>query len=203
MLLEGDDLTVRDNIVYVRTVAGLKRVDVLLRRLDADYADPLELNPRSRLGVPGLMQAIRAGGVAMVNALGATLPGVLARGPVFGADLSPEEKARLIDAIGRRGQDYVGQEAVKLSTTPVWRGEGDDARLEPRPSILRLYVARTACTSPGTPRRERALSSSGSAKSASSLRTRTSARFNPDTVRMKTPSSRTVRSSPSTSRKPR
>src|SRR5882757_8480 len=70
LLVEGQDLTVRDDGVFVRTVSGLKRAEVLLRRLDADFADPLELNARSRLGVPGLVQAIRDGTVVMANALG-------------------------------------------------------------------------------------------------------------------------------------
>jgi uncharacterized circularly permuted ATP-grasp superfamily protein/uncharacterized alpha-E superfamily protein len=72
-LLEGGDLTVRDGIVYVRTIAGLKRLDVMLRRLDADYADPLELNAASQLGVPGLVQAVRAGAIVIANALGSGL----------------------------------------------------------------------------------------------------------------------------------
>lgn len=73
LLVEGEDLTVHDDKLYVRTVAGLKRIEVLLRRLDADFADPLELNARSRLGVPGLVEAVRGGGVAMANALGSGL----------------------------------------------------------------------------------------------------------------------------------
>jgi uncharacterized circularly permuted ATP-grasp superfamily protein/uncharacterized alpha-E superfamily protein len=70
LLVEGGDLVVRDDAVYIRTVAGLKRADVLWRRLDADYADPLELNPHSRLGVPGLVDAVRHGSVVIANALG-------------------------------------------------------------------------------------------------------------------------------------
>ncbi|MFG1294963.1 MULTISPECIES: circularly permuted type 2 ATP-grasp protein [Xanthobacter] len=73
LLVEGEDLTVRGDRLHVRTVAGLKRIDVLLRRLDADFADPLELNAGSRLGVPGLVQALREGGVAFANALGSGL----------------------------------------------------------------------------------------------------------------------------------
>ncbi|MFG1480546.1 circularly permuted type 2 ATP-grasp protein [Xanthobacter sp. V4C-4] len=73
LLVEGEDLAVRGDRVHVRTVAGMKRIDVLLRRLDADFADPLELNARSRLGVPGLVQALREGGVALANALGSGL----------------------------------------------------------------------------------------------------------------------------------
>ena len=63
LLVEGEDLTVRDDGVFIRTVSGLKRAEVLLRRLDADFADPLELNARSRLGVAGLVQAVRDGTV--------------------------------------------------------------------------------------------------------------------------------------------
>jgi uncharacterized circularly permuted ATP-grasp superfamily protein/uncharacterized alpha-E superfamily protein len=70
LLVEGEDLTVRDDGVFIRTVSGLRRAEVLLRRLDADFADPLELNARSRLGIPGLVQAVRDGTVVIANALG-------------------------------------------------------------------------------------------------------------------------------------
>ncbi|MDN3720702.1 circularly permuted type 2 ATP-grasp protein [Roseibium salinum] len=70
MLLEGEDLTVRDGRLMVRTVSGLKPVSVLWRRLDAAWTDPLEMNETSRLGTPGLVQAVRHGSVTMVNALG-------------------------------------------------------------------------------------------------------------------------------------
>lgn len=69
-LLEGDDLVVVDGRLMVRTVQGMRPVSVLWRRLDAHYADPLELDPASRIGTPGLMAALRAGSVTMVNALG-------------------------------------------------------------------------------------------------------------------------------------
>lgn len=73
LLVEGEDLTVRDEGVFVRTVAGLRRADVFLRRLDSDFADPLELNAQSRIGTPGLTRAVRAGNVALANALGSGL----------------------------------------------------------------------------------------------------------------------------------
>jgi len=59
LLVEGGDLTMRDGKVHVRTIAGLKRADVIWRRIDSDFADPLELNAKSRLGVPGLVDALR------------------------------------------------------------------------------------------------------------------------------------------------
>lgn len=70
LLAEGADLTVRDDTLYVRTVSGLKKLEMVWRRLDADFADPLELNPRSQLGVAGLVHAIRSGKVTLANALG-------------------------------------------------------------------------------------------------------------------------------------
>jgi uncharacterized circularly permuted ATP-grasp superfamily protein/uncharacterized alpha-E superfamily protein len=82
-LVEGQDLTVRGERVYLKTLSGLRRVHAILRRLDDDYCDPLELRGDSALGVPGLLQAVRAGQVLMANALGsgllesAALPGFL------------------------------------------------------------------------------------------------------------------------------
>ncbi|MEK8031329.1 circularly permuted type 2 ATP-grasp protein [Ideonella sp. DXS29W] len=70
-LVEGSDLTVRNNRLYLKTLHGLERVHVLLRRVDDDYLDPLELRPDSALGVPGLLQALRAGEVVVANAPGA------------------------------------------------------------------------------------------------------------------------------------
>jgi uncharacterized circularly permuted ATP-grasp superfamily protein/uncharacterized alpha-E superfamily protein len=70
MLLEGEDLTVENGQVMVRTIAGLTPVSVLWRRMDASYVDPLELDENSRLGTPGMVDAIRRGQLAMVNALG-------------------------------------------------------------------------------------------------------------------------------------
>jgi uncharacterized circularly permuted ATP-grasp superfamily protein/uncharacterized alpha-E superfamily protein len=69
-LVEGGDLTVRDDQVFLKSLYGLERVHAILRRLDDDYCDPLELRPDSSLGVPGLLQAVRAGNVVMANALG-------------------------------------------------------------------------------------------------------------------------------------
>jgi len=73
MLVEGQDLTVRDNYVFLKTLSGLERVDVILRRVDDDFCDPLELRNDSILGVPGLVEAIRAGNVVVANALGSGL----------------------------------------------------------------------------------------------------------------------------------
>lgn len=197
LLLEGGDLAVRDGQLFVRTVAGLRRVDVLWRRLDAAFADPLELNADSRIGVPGLVRAVHAGSVTVGNALGAglvdarammgflprlsrallgedlrlpniatwwcgqpaeqaevlhRLPELVIAGafpgaaslpaggePVLAGELGPAQREALARRIVERGTDFVGQEVVKLSTTPVWV----DDRLEPRPFTIRAFVART------------------------------------------------------------
>jgi len=196
MLLEGEDLTVVDNKVMVRTVAGLKPVSVLWRRLDADYADPLELNQRSQIGTPGLVQALRAETVTIVNALGsgimetrallAFLPAICRRllnedlklpsiatwwcgqkaerehvaknlhrmvvGPAFSSlaffddsgDSVPgsvvkEKNPDFLKHLEQEGGRLVGQEIVKLSTTPAFV----DGKLKPRPMSLRVFAART------------------------------------------------------------
>src|SRR4051795_1655163 len=69
-LVEASDLVVRDDVLYMRTTAGLRRVHAVYRRLDDDFVDPLEFRPDSMLGAPGLVRAYRAGTVAIANALG-------------------------------------------------------------------------------------------------------------------------------------
>lgn len=72
-LVEGEDLTVRDRHVFLKTLEGLQPVDVIFRRLDDAFCDPLELRGDSFLGVPGLVEATRAGHVVLANALGSGL----------------------------------------------------------------------------------------------------------------------------------
>ncbi|WP_111656963.1 circularly permuted type 2 ATP-grasp protein [Isoalcanivorax indicus] len=69
-LVEGADLFTRDGVVYMRTTAGPQRVDVIYRRIDDDFLDPLAFNPDSMLGVPGLLSAYREGNVVLANAIG-------------------------------------------------------------------------------------------------------------------------------------
>ena len=80
-LIEGANLTVRDGRVWLKSVSGLEPVDVILRRVDDYYCDPLELRPDSLLGVPGLVEVVRQGRVTIVNPLGAGIlesPGLMA-----------------------------------------------------------------------------------------------------------------------------
>ena len=196
LLVEGDDLAVSGDRIHIRTVAGLKRLDVLLRRVDSNSLDPLELDASSQLGVPGLIDVLRKNGVVVANmpgsgvmearallgflpslsrrffgedlkmphiatwwcgqksareevlsrldevaiegAYGRGVPG-FGRGPVLASELSASERERLRSAINDRGIDYVGQELVRLSTTPVW----DQGRITPRPFVLRVFAAAT------------------------------------------------------------
>src|SRR6202161_2658222 len=197
LLVEGDDLAVSGDRIHIRTVAGLKRLDVLLRRVDSNSLDPLELDASSQLGVPGLIDVIRKNGVVVANmpgsgvmesrallgflpglcrrffgedlkmpniatwwcgqkdarkevlsrldevaiegAYGSGVPGFPGNGPVLAGTLPADERERLKTAIEHRGIDYVGQELVRLSTTPVW----DNGRITPRPFVLRVFAAAT------------------------------------------------------------
>ncbi len=72
-LVEGQDLVVRGDRVYLKTLKGLRRVHAILRRLDDDFCDPVELRADSALGIPGLLHVIRAGNVVLANALGSAV----------------------------------------------------------------------------------------------------------------------------------
>lgn len=102
-LVEGSDLTVRDQHVYLRTLRGLEPVHGLLKRLDDPFLDPLELRADSRLGVPGLLQAIRAGNVLVANAPGA---GFL-------------ESAALLGFLPALSRHLIG-EKLQLPALPTW-----------------------------------------------------------------------------------
>ncbi|OYV01968.1 MAG: hypothetical protein CFE45_02455, partial [Burkholderiales bacterium PBB5] len=93
-LVEGSDLTVRNHRLYLKTLHGLEQVHVVLRRVDDEFLDPLELRADSALGVPGLLQALRAGHVVMANAPGAGVlesPGLAAFWPAVSRRLLKEE----------------------------------------------------------------------------------------------------------------
>jgi uncharacterized circularly permuted ATP-grasp superfamily protein/uncharacterized alpha-E superfamily protein len=194
MLLEGEDITVRNGKAMVRTVAGLQPISVLWRRLDSSFVDPLELNEYSILGTPGLADAVRQGNLTMINALGsgvmenraflAFLPRICQemRGEqlllpniatwwcgqnqerdhvlskadtmMFGPALSttlPFEQNEMFSLLNQQnsdvlrqnimnsGSDYVAQETISLSTTPVY----EEGILQARPMSIRVFMART------------------------------------------------------------
>jgi uncharacterized circularly permuted ATP-grasp superfamily protein/uncharacterized alpha-E superfamily protein len=79
-LVQGNDLIVKDNFVWLKTMGGLELVDVILRRVDDIYCDPLELKADSQLGIPGLLQCVRSGNVSLANPLGSSVlenPGLM------------------------------------------------------------------------------------------------------------------------------
>nr|WP_081635730.1 circularly permuted type 2 ATP-grasp protein [Nocardia sp. BMG111209] len=93
-LVESEDLVVRDGMLWMRSLGTLHRVDVVLRRVDAEFADPLDLRPDSRLGVVGLVEVLRRGAVTMVNTLGSGLlesPALAALLPRLARELLGEE----------------------------------------------------------------------------------------------------------------
>ncbi len=110
-LVQGNDLTVRDGRVFLKTLGELQRVDVILRRVDDDFCDPLELYASSFLGVPGLVEAMREGNVAVANALGTGL----LQTPAF---------LSYLPALCKR---FLGEELMMPSVQTWWCGD-DDAR---------------------------------------------------------------------------
>jgi uncharacterized circularly permuted ATP-grasp superfamily protein/uncharacterized alpha-E superfamily protein len=106
-LVQGQDLTVRGDTVYMKTLSGLKRVHAILRRLDDDFCDPLELRADSALGVPGLLGVVRAGRVALANALGS---GVL-------------ESAGWLGFLPGAAEALLGESLLLPSVATWWCGE--------------------------------------------------------------------------------
>lgn len=125
-LVEGGDLTVRGDRVYLKTLHGLERVHAILRRLDDDYCDPLELRSDSALGVPGLLQAIRSGQVTVANSLGS---GFLESPAVTG----------FLPAIAQR---LFGERLTLPSLASWWCGESA-ALAQSLPQLERMVVKPT------------------------------------------------------------
>jgi uncharacterized circularly permuted ATP-grasp superfamily protein/uncharacterized alpha-E superfamily protein len=188
-LTQGDDMLVRNGFVWIKTVEGLEKVDIILRRVDDSYCDPLELREDSQLGIPGLLEVIRKRNVVVVNPLGSSIlenTGLMAfmhaifnyflnEDPIFpmvatwwcgqkkeldyvvdhldelvvkkidrmvgsetivGHQLTKAQKEDLIRRIRTQPYQYVGQEAVNLSTTPVFTTD----KLEPRYTVMRTFL---------------------------------------------------------------
>lgn len=127
-LAQGNDLTVREGYVWLKALDGLKPVDVILRRVDDDYCDPLELRENSQLGVPGLLEAARRGNVAIANPLGSGVlenPALLPFLPALAKALLGEELLLPSVATWWCGQakerDYVLKNLDKLVIKPIYR----------------------------------------------------------------------------------
>ena len=106
-LVEGGDLTVRNQRLYLKTLHGLQPVHGLIKRVDDAFLDPLEMRPESRLGVPGLLQAVRAGNVMVANAPGA---GFL-------------ESSALLGFLPALGRELLGEELLLPALHTWWCGE--------------------------------------------------------------------------------
>ena len=121
-IVEGSDLFVEDGFVYMRTTEGPRRVDVLYRRIDDEYIDPLAFKPDSLLGVPGLVAAYRAGNVTLANALGTGVA---------------DDKG-IYPFVPEMVRFYLGEEPI-LSNVPTWRcAEADHLKyvLEHLPELV-------------------------------------------------------------------
>ncbi len=131
-LVQGNDLTVRDGMVYLKTLGGLQRVDVILRRVDDAFCDPLELYASSFLGVAGLLQAVRDGTVAIANALGSGF----AEGPA------------LLPFLPKLCRHFLGKDLQMPSVQTWWCGDPDD-----RAHVLQNFdrlVIKPAFPAPGS-----------------------------------------------------
>jgi uncharacterized circularly permuted ATP-grasp superfamily protein len=109
-LVEGSDLYVRDDIVYMRTTQGPRRVDVIYRRIDDDFLDPLAFRADSALGVPGLLHAYQAGNVTLANAIGTGVA---------------DDKA-VYSYMPEIVRFFTGEEPI-LKNVPTWRCREKDA----------------------------------------------------------------------------
>ena len=122
-LVEGRDLECRRGKVFMRTTSGLQRVDVIYRRIDDDFIDPVHFRSDSMLGVPGLVNAVRTGGVALANAIG---NGVADDKLIY---------TYVPDLI----RYYLRQEPI-IANVDTWRLEDDDAREEVLDRLAELVV---------------------------------------------------------------
>ncbi len=111
-LVEGGDLTVRDDTVWLKTLGGLLKVDVILRRLRDEECDPLELQSDSFFGVPGLTQAARTGNVVLANALGCSLV----------------ESPALVPFLPTLARSLLGEELLLPTVRTWWCGDGESLR---------------------------------------------------------------------------
>ncbi|MES1223392.1 MAG: circularly permuted type 2 ATP-grasp protein, partial [Bacteroidota bacterium] len=107
ILAQGDDLMVKDNFVFLKTISGLEKVDVILRRVDDVFCDPLELLEKSQLGVPGLLQAVRSGNVSIANPLGSSIL----------------ENPGLMPFLQGMSKYFLGEELIMPSIASWWCGQ--------------------------------------------------------------------------------
>ncbi|MGR3551706.1 circularly permuted type 2 ATP-grasp protein [Pseudooceanicola sp.] len=124
LLLEGEDIVVQNGQAMVRTIEGPEPLGLLWRRIDANFSDPLDFHPDSRIGVPGLMDAVRSGSLAMVNALGS---GVL--------------ETRALMAFLPRISEVLTGRPLHMSNIATWWCGDEAARAFVRENVHQLLIA--------------------------------------------------------------
>lgn len=132
-LVQGDDLTVRDGYVWLKSLSGLQRVDVILRRVDDDFCDPLELRDDSRLGVPGLLEVARRNNVAIANPLG----------------ISVLESPGLLPFLANISRYFFGKKLSLPSAATWWCGQAKEMNyvLQNLDKLIIKHIARGTMTS--------------------------------------------------------
>ncbi|MFP8777456.1 circularly permuted type 2 ATP-grasp protein [Hydrogenophaga sp. RWCD_12] len=130
-LVEGNDLTVRDQRLYLKTLKGLEPVHALVKRVDDEWLDPLELRADSALGIPGLLQVLRAGNLLLANAPGS----------------APLESSALLGFLPAISRHMLGEE-LRLPSLPTWWC-GEDAALREVLPLLKDGVIKPTYPSSG------------------------------------------------------
>jgi uncharacterized circularly permuted ATP-grasp superfamily protein/uncharacterized alpha-E superfamily protein len=132
-LVQGDDLTVRDGFVWLKSLNGLQRVDVIMRRMDDVFCDPLELRDDSRLGIPGLLEVVRRGNVTIANPLGS---GVL-------------ESPGLLPFLPRIAEYFLGKQLSLPSAATWWCGQPKELNyvINNLDNLVIKHICRGAMTS--------------------------------------------------------
>jgi uncharacterized circularly permuted ATP-grasp superfamily protein/uncharacterized alpha-E superfamily protein len=134
-LVEGDDLMVKDNFVWLKTIEGLEKVDVILRRMDDAYCDPLELKSDSLLGIPGLLQVVRKQHVAIANPLGSSVI----------------ENSALMPFLHLAAKRLLGEDLILPSIATWWCGQPKEMQYViehiPQLVIRRIYRRRAGTRS--------------------------------------------------------
>ncbi len=134
-LVQGNDLMVKDNYVWLKTLSGLEKVDVILRRVDDVYCDPLELREDSQLGVPGLLHVLRCGNVSIANPLGSSVL----------------ENPGLMPFLNNIARHLLGEDLIMPTIASWWCGQAEERAyvMENIPSLVikKIYKDFTRSTS--------------------------------------------------------
>ncbi len=148
-LAQGADMVVRDNQVWLKSINGLEKIDVIVRRIDDLFCDPLELREDSRLGIPGLMEVVRKGNVTIANPIGSAVlenPGLMAFMPSICKYYLNEKLILPSIATWWCGQksemDYVLENLQKIKIKTIYRQDGNSTLSEGNLSAKELEIVK-------------------------------------------------------------